>query len=247
MELEQQTFLEIPGRDADRVKSLHQSQGALHVGRGPRAHQGDVVERRHHVAVVIEIPDDGRPDVPEALIIGEHGQLPVQVIRQRTGRRQRVFKRGQLFDFLGDSRAIPVVEVLPEEVRVVGVVPGVLLLGRGWRFGVRLLTLRRRVGLLKLFGRNLLEQRVLDDLLIQQIDQLQRRHGQQLDGLLQRGGEDEFLGELELEVEFVLKPLDHLSHHIHSASTTVAVHPHGRRVGRRVVDRLSGSAHHPGG
>ena len=51
-------------------------------------------------------------------------------------------------------------------------------------------------------GRNLLEHRVLDHLLIQQVRQLERRHRQQLDRLLERRREDQFLN--ELGVKFLL-------------------------------------------
>ena len=51
-------------------------------------------------------------------------------------------------------------------------------------------------GRLEVFGRDLLEHRVLDDFLVQQVRQLERRHRQQLDRLLQRRRQNELLNEL---------------------------------------------------
>ena len=67
----------------------------------------------------------------------------------------------------GRARPIPVVEVVAEEILVVGVVPAVglfrrRLLGLGL-FGLLLFSR------LELLGRNLFEQRVLDHLLVQQV------------------------------------------------------------------------------
>ena len=53
---------------------------------------------------------------------------------------------------------------------------------------------------LQFLGRDLLEQRVLDHLLIQQIRQLQRRHRQQLDRLLERRRQDELLNEFGVQL-----------------------------------------------
>ena len=133
--------------------------------------------------------------------LGLHRQLPQQVVGERAGRRERVLDRRQLLDLRRRARAVAVVEVVAEEVLVVGVVPGVGLFGGGLvGFGLLGLLLFRR---LQLLGRHLFEQRVLDHLLVQQIRQLERRHRQQLDRLLQRRRQNELLN--EFGVEFLLR------------------------------------------
>src|SRR5713101_2548529 len=48
-QLQQQAFLEIACRNADRIEALHQAQRALDIGHGPRAHFRELFERRHQV------------------------------------------------------------------------------------------------------------------------------------------------------------------------------------------------------
>ena len=103
---------------------------------------------------------------------------------------------GQLLDLLRRVGTIAVVEVIAEEVLVVAVVPVVGLLGLLRLLGLGLLRRGGGVGLLQVLGRDLLEQRVLDHLLVEQVGQLQRRHRQQLDRLLQRWRQNELLNEL---------------------------------------------------
>src|SRR6185437_15901992 len=97
------------------------------------------------------------------------------------------------FHFGGRPRSIVVFEVIPEEIFVVGVVPGIAFFRRR-RLG-RLLGLRLFRGL-ELLRRHFLEQRILHHFLVQKIGQFQRRHRQQLDGLLERWRQDELLNEL---------------------------------------------------
>jgi hypothetical protein len=59
------------------------------------------------------------------------------VVGQRAGRRERVLDRRQLLDLLRRARPVAVVEVVAEEVLVVGVVPGVVLLSAGLGLGPR--------------------------------------------------------------------------------------------------------------
>ena len=96
-------------------------------------------------------------------------------------------------------RPVAVVEIVAEEIFVVAVVPGVpFFLG----FGLGFLDLRGGFGGLEVFGGHLFEHRVLDDFLVQQVGELERRHRQQLDGLLQRRRQNQLLN--ELRVEFLL-------------------------------------------
>jgi hypothetical protein len=116
------------------------------------------------------------------------------MIRERARRRERVLDWRQLFDFRRRAGPVAVVEILAEEVLVVRVVPAVGALDVGFVFG-RLLLGRLRFGGLLLFDRLLLEHRVLDHLVVQQILQLERRHWQQLDRLLQRWRQNQLLNE----------------------------------------------------
>ena len=120
------------------------------------------------------------------------------MVGERRGRRQRVLDRRELAYLLRRTRTVAVVKVVAEEVLVVLIVPGIAL---GGRFGGRLLLLLRGFRRLKIFGRNLLEHRVFDHFLIQEIGKLERRHRQQLDGLLQRRRQNQLLN------EFGVKPL----------------------------------------
>ena len=139
-----------------------------------------------------------RPISREPVVARLQRELPEQVIGERAGGRERVLDRRQLLDLRRRARAVAVVEVVAEEVLVVGVVPGVGLFGgRLVGFGLLGLLLFSR---LQLFGRHLLEQRVLDHLLVQQVGELERRHRQQLDRLLQRRRQNELLNELGVEL-----------------------------------------------
>jgi len=199
-QLQQQALLQVASGDTNRVEALHQAQRTLDVRRRPRPHRGDFLERRDQHPVVIEVADDRRADLACQRVVGLHRQLPHQVIRQRTRRRQRVLDRRQFLDFLRRSRAVAVVKVVAEEILVILVVPGVGLVWLLLRLGLflRLGGLRR----LQFLGGHLLEQGVLHHLLIQEIGELQGRHRQQLDCLLQRRRENQLLD--KLRVEFLL-------------------------------------------
>ena len=140
-----------------------------------------------------------RADLLELLVVGLHRELPEQVIGQRAGGRERVLDRRQFLDLRRRPRPVAVVQIVAEEVLVVGVVPRVGLLGG--LLGLRLFGLLL-LGGLELLGLDFLEERVLDHLLIQQISELERGHRQQLDGLLQRRRQNELLN--EFCVQFLL-------------------------------------------
>ena len=95
----------------------------------PVGHGGDLFDRRHQVAVVIEVADDRAADLLQLLVAGLERELPHQVIGERSGGREGVLDRRQLLDLLRRARAVAVVEIVAEEIFVVGVVPGVGLLG----------------------------------------------------------------------------------------------------------------------
>ena len=201
-QLQGQALLQIPGRDAGGIEPLHQPQGLLDEFHGPGAHFCDLAHRRREVAVVGEIPDNGGADRADGRVVGLQGELPVEVIGQRGGGRQRVLNRRQLLDFTRHARAVALVHVVVEVVLVVVVFP-VVGLAFGRFLGVLLVGLvggGLRLGSLQVFRGHLFQQRVLDDLLVQHVGELQRRHRQQLDGLLQRRRQDQLLRQLRLEL-----------------------------------------------
>ena len=100
-------------------------------------------------------------------------------------------------DFLRRLRPVAVLQVIAEEIFVVGVVPGVVLglgLGTSCSFSVA----GWASAACRILGGDLLEQGVFHHFLRQEIGQLERRHRQQLDRLLQRGRQDELLRQLGL-------------------------------------------------
>ena len=177
------------------IELLHQRERALDVLRGPRPHERDVFHRRHEIAIVVEVADDGLANLAQQRIVGLHRQLPEQVIRERLAGRERVLDRRELLDLGRRARPVAVVEIVAEEVLVVLVVPGValLLVLLLFRF------LRCRLDRLEFLGRHFLEHRVLDHLLIQEFRQLERRHRQELDRLLKRRRQNELLNEFGVE------------------------------------------------
>jgi hypothetical protein len=58
------------------------------------------------------------------------------------------------------------------------------------------LLLLRGLDRLQFLGRHFLEHRILDHFLVEQFRELERRHRQQLDGLLQRRRQNQLLNEL---------------------------------------------------
>ena len=133
----------------------------------------------------------------ELLVARLQRRLPQQVIRQRAGRRQRVFDRRQLFHLRRRARAIAVVEVVAEEVLVVGVVPGIGLFSRRLLgFGLLRLLL---LGGLELFGRHLLEQGFSTISWFKRSDSSSVDIGSSFDRLLQRRRQNELLNELGVE------------------------------------------------
>ena len=129
----QQALLEVARGDADRIERLDVLQRALDVADRPLGHRGDLLDRGHQIAVVVQVADDRPPDLLQLLVVGLHRELPEQVIGQRAGGRERVLDRRQLLDLGRRARLVAVVQVVAEEVLVVGVVPGVGLLGAASR------------------------------------------------------------------------------------------------------------------
>ena len=165
--------------------------------------------------MLVDVADDGLPQLDGLLVRGRHPELPIEVVGEGRGRRQRVLDGGELGDLVGGPRPVALVEVVAEERFVVDLVHRVVALGLGLRLAVgldgggfdRRGALFRLVLLLLGSGafEVLFEQRVLGDLLLEHVRELERGHGQQLDRLLERGRQDELLLELRLEGKLLLQ------------------------------------------
>ena len=126
-------------------------------------------------------------------------ELPEQVVVE-VGRSVRVFSMGGSSGIseLRVRRWSRVVEVVLEELLDVDLLQGVAALASV----LGLLLRRSRSAAIGLLDRHLLQQRVLHDLLLEHLGQLQGGEGQELDGLLERRGEDEPLGEAGVRPSF---------------------------------------------
>ena len=130
-QLQQQAFLQVARGDADRIEASGRCCSARSTSSTrPRSHRGDLFDRGHQIAVVVEVADDGAADLRAA----GSSSVCIESCHSRwsesdAGGRERVLDRRQLFDFLRRARAVAVIEVVAEEVLVVGVVPGVGLFG----------------------------------------------------------------------------------------------------------------------
>ena len=175
---------------------MHELQRLLDLlGREP-AHLAKLVEAGAQVTVFVEIPDDGAADVLPAVGRGAHVQLPNEMPGEILFFRQRVLERRQgLSSFDGRPRRVGAFDVLEEGIVVdlveriggfglgVGALDGRGGLGRG-RLDLGALDDR---GLLE----RLLENGVLGELLLDLVQQLELRHLEQLDRLLERRRHDE--------------------------------------------------------
>ncbi len=206
LELQQQALARIACGHAGWIEGLDVSQGAFDRSNVPRAQGRDFVYGRDQIPILVDIADDRRPDFPCLIVSRLQVQLPHQVVGERALARQGVLNGRQFLHFLWLPRTIPVVQILAEEVLVVLIVPGIALLLRLLLrlglLGCRCLFLFLLLLLGRLFGRDLFEHRVLNHLLVEQFSQLDRRHRQKLDRLLQRRRQDELLD--EPRVKFLL-------------------------------------------
>ena len=99
--LQRQALLQIARADADRIEGLQELAARARRPRWPRPHRGDFVDRRHQVAVVVEVADDRFADLAHQLSSSVWmRQLPAEMIGQRVARGKRVLDRRKLFDFL---------------------------------------------------------------------------------------------------------------------------------------------------
>ena len=195
-ELEEEALLGGAGGDARRVEQLDQLEPALHLLGGRAAALGDLGELGPEVAVLVEVADDLRADPAQARVIGREPQLLLEVVAQGGGGADDVLEGQVVVLLLGDERALlVVVEEHRRQVerQVVGLplVAGDLghrLRGRGGRLGLP--RSRRPLAV----DRDFLEQRVLQELLLHDLLQLEGGELQELDGLLEERRHDDPLG-----------------------------------------------------
>ena len=185
----------------------------LHLGDGHLAAVGDLRELGTEVPILVEVADDLVADAADDVVLGREAQLLVEVVGERRHRAHDVLERQVVAVLLLDERALlVVVEHDGREVeRQVVVLPLVTRgLGRGRRLGGlghprvrlhrRLATIRR---LLAVRGfRQLLEERILEQLLLDNLLQLEGRELEELDRLLQQRSHDDPLTLAEREARF---------------------------------------------
>ena len=202
VELQQQALAKVARADADRIEDLDGLDG-LRCFFGRVGSRGlDLLHAGAQVAVLVDVADDERADLLDARRRVGHAQLPREVIGEvrRTG--EGVLDR-ELLVLLRHPRVVAVLDVVLEVGVVVDLVEGVLLLvlrrvfDRLRRFvGVGLLIGGVGFGLfgLRFFG-GFFEERVLEQLLVEDFLELEFRQLQQLDRLLQRRRHDQLLRE----------------------------------------------------
>ena len=128
-QLQQQALLQVARGDADRVEASAPCCSARSTSAtGHGAHRRELVDRRHQIAVVVEVADDRLADLAISASSVCIDSCQSRWSDERAAGRQRVLDRRQLLDLRRRPRPVAVVEVVAEEVLVVLVVPGVGLL-----------------------------------------------------------------------------------------------------------------------
>ncbi len=212
VELEHEALAQVTRADADGVERLHGLDGPLHVFPLVRSGGHDLLGRGPEVAVFVDVADDEAADLLRPRRGVAHVELPRQVVGQVGGAAERVLE-GKLLVLLRHPRVVAVFDVVLEVGVVVDLVEGILLL-LGGRFlrelgglglflglGLGLLNVRFGLFLAGLLG-ELVEERVLQELLVEDFLELEFRQLQQLDRLLQRRRHDQLLREFEMEFLF---------------------------------------------
>src|SRR5438309_1645291 len=211
-ELEEETLLDAPRGHPRGVEALDDAQGGLDFLGGHSHPLGDLVHPGAEVAVLVEIADDGLPDGHHPRVVRGQPQLLLEVLGERGGRAPEVLE-GQVLALLrGDGRPL-VLLVEDGRGQIEGQIVRALLVDGGGLLGLRLGGSgsggdlrsvrgggrgRLAVHLLLLFGQ-LLEQRVLLQLLAHHLLELERGQLQELDGLLEERGHGEPLPLLHVE------------------------------------------------
>ena len=202
LELQAQALGQGAGGHTRRVQGLDHRQRLVHLGPRVGPHVRDLLEGGAEQAVLVEVVDDRFSDLHGQLVGGRHVQLPEQVVVEIGGLREGVLDGRHLRHLGGPGAPLEatVVEVVLEELLDLDVLQGVVGLLPFLRHLLLLDLLRGQ----RLLDRYLLEERVLHHLLLQHLGQLEGGEGEQLDGLLERGGEDQALREARREPELLL-------------------------------------------
>ena len=185
------------------VEGLHEAQGLLHLLHREGPHVGDLLEARAQEPVFLEVVDHRFADLEQHLVGGVHLQLPEQVIVEVRGHGERVLE-GRRFDARRRSacrRSKPAPSPAYSSKNLSS-----SMSARGSSRSLRSSAVSWMHLLLGagLLDRRLLQQGVLRDLLLEDLGQLQGGEGQELDGLLERGGEDQPLGEAGVQPQLLL-------------------------------------------
>jgi len=189
-------------RPPRRVEGLHHGHDLADLFHRGLAALGDLLVGGAQVPVLVEVADDLGADAPDERVVAGVAQLLVQVVGQRRHRADHVLERQVLAVLLGDERALLVV-VEDDGREIERQVVGLALGGRRRRrvAAERLRRRRRRhvgrgvlaVGLLRRLGLHLLEQRIFQELLLDDFLELEGAQLEQLDGLLQQRRHDDSL------------------------------------------------------
>src|SRR5262245_8588891 len=221
-ELQEQALLHATRGDPGRIEGLDTLERGLYRLEA-RAHPlRDLLQVGPQVAVLVQVADDRLADAQEILVVGAEPELLAEMLGERGVAAPQVLE-GQLVALLHRDRG-PLVAVVVEnggreiERQVVGLLP----VHRGRLLGDRLGHLPRGRSLhrggsvgsgwggrgLRSVGgldRDLLEERILLQLLAHDLLQLQRGQLHQLDRLLQQRGHDDPLTHLPYEFHGVLR------------------------------------------
>ena len=223
-QLQQQALAQVARADAGRIELVDAVQRALDDLEVLAALEGDLLDRQLQIAVLVHVADQQRGDGLLLLVERIHLQLPEEVLGERLGAHQHALQaRALLVVVVGRRRrgGVPVVAVVGEVVVPVdGVQPALgLQLGGGLALRGRLrpllvalaaVVVEPLLGARRLLDRLLLgaalevllEDRILLQLLVDQLLELGARHLQDLDRLAQLGGHDQLLAELLNEFGF---------------------------------------------
>ena len=188
-QLQQQALAQVARADAGRLQGLHQPQHVLDLHQRPSDRFGDVLHRRREPAAIVDRADD---ELGDAHVRGrqvQEVQLLQQAFRERRARGRHLLQ--ELDAGLGRRHVCAVEQSVLHVVRPVDRI----LLRRVLGLLVVLLVCGRLAVYVLLIGDlvHLFEQRVLQHLLLEDLLQLERRHLQQLERLLQPRRHDELL------------------------------------------------------
>ena len=150
LQLQQQTFGQVPGGDARRVEVLHEFHDCLDFGdfarQMRRQRPAQFLRAGAQHAVVVDAVDDGMGDQPVAVGHRRHIELPVQVVEQRARGAVAFLEAAVVFGGgLGGGGADRLVDVVPGDVHRQVFRNGFQVFGRVALVGVFLLVALRGI------------------------------------------------------------------------------------------------------